>query len=194
MVVFVKMFDDKLVIESPGGFPPPVTPETIYDVHSPRNPHTMGALFFLDLVKCHNEGTRRIRDSMDEMNLPRPEFCQKQQEAGFHSVRVTLHNNFNLRKVWIDSEAGRLLGPAFRDLKQSELRLLNFVAENGSINVSQAHRLLPKPKRWHTVKKLLQGMVERGLLIHHHSETNRRDPNAHYTLAQSAPEEKKKID
>jgi ATP-dependent DNA helicase RecG len=34
MVVFVKVFDDKLVIESPGGFPPNVTPQTIYNTHS----------------------------------------------------------------------------------------------------------------------------------------------------------------
>jgi ATP-dependent DNA helicase RecG len=31
MNMFVKMFDDRLVIESPGGFPPLVTPENIYD-------------------------------------------------------------------------------------------------------------------------------------------------------------------
>ena len=38
MNIFVKMFDDKLVIESPGGFPPLITPENIYGAHSPRNP------------------------------------------------------------------------------------------------------------------------------------------------------------
>lgn len=34
MNIFVKMFDDKLIIESPGGFPPFVTPENIYG-HAP---------------------------------------------------------------------------------------------------------------------------------------------------------------
>ena len=41
MNIFVKMFDDRLVVESPGGFPPPVTPLNIYDTHNPRNPHLM---------------------------------------------------------------------------------------------------------------------------------------------------------
>jgi ATP-dependent DNA helicase RecG len=43
MMIYVKMFDDRLVVESPGGFPPPVTPENIYDTHNPRNPHMMNA-------------------------------------------------------------------------------------------------------------------------------------------------------
>ena len=58
--IFVKMFDDRLVIESPGGFPPLVTPENIYDVHHRRNWWIMDALFFLDYVQCENEGTKRI--------------------------------------------------------------------------------------------------------------------------------------
>jgi len=33
--IFIKMFDDKLVIESPGGFPPTVTPQNIYESHHP---------------------------------------------------------------------------------------------------------------------------------------------------------------
>ncbi len=64
MNIFIKMFDDRLVIESPGAFPPFVTPDNIYDSHHPRNPHLMNALYFLDFVKCANEGTRRMRDMM----------------------------------------------------------------------------------------------------------------------------------
>jgi ATP-dependent DNA helicase RecG len=76
MNIFVKMFDDRLVVESPGAFPPPVTPENIYDTHNPRNPHLMNALFYLDYVKCAHEGTRRMRDMMIGANLPAPEFTQ----------------------------------------------------------------------------------------------------------------------
>ena len=64
MNIFVKMFDDRLVIESPGGFPPLVTSENIYDMHQPRNPYLMAALFYLDFVKCANEGTRRMKQVM----------------------------------------------------------------------------------------------------------------------------------
>ena len=38
--IFVKMFDDHLVVENPGGFMPSVTPENFF--HKPRNPFLMG--------------------------------------------------------------------------------------------------------------------------------------------------------
>ena len=78
MNIFVKMFDNRLVVESPGSFPPPVTPENIYDTHNPRNPYLMNALYYLDYVKCAHEGTRRMRDFMKDANLPEPEFTQKE--------------------------------------------------------------------------------------------------------------------
>jgi ATP-dependent DNA helicase RecG len=62
--IFVKMFDDRLEIESPGGFMPFVTPQNIYERHDPRNPNIMEALFFLDRVKCTNEGTKRMRETI----------------------------------------------------------------------------------------------------------------------------------
>ena len=68
--IFVKMFSDRLVIESPGTFPAFVTPENIYDSHVPRNPCLMEAMRHLDFVKCAHEGTRRMRESMSAMALP----------------------------------------------------------------------------------------------------------------------------
>jgi len=41
----------------------------------------MEALKYLDFVKCHNEGTRRMRDTMAEFKLPKPELSRKAQMA-----------------------------------------------------------------------------------------------------------------
>lgn len=101
MNIFVKIFDNRLVVESPGAFPPPVTPENIYDTHNPRNPHLMNALFYLDYVKCAHEGTRRMRDHMKGASLPEPEFAQK--EIGTYQVHVTLRNNIEARKHFVDA-------------------------------------------------------------------------------------------
>jgi ATP-dependent DNA helicase RecG len=182
MVTFAKMFDDRLVIESPGGFPLPVTPETIYYTHSPRNPHLMQALFFMDFVKLSNEGTRRIRDTMNAMNLPNPEFAQKEVAFGFDSVRVTLRNNIKLRKTWVDAEADSRLGKIATQLGSQELRIVNYVAEHGSINVTQAQKLFPHNRRWHAVKKILNAMVEKGCLQHEHKADIVRDAHAVYKL------------
>jgi ATP-dependent DNA helicase RecG len=180
MNIFVKMFDDRLVIESPGGFPPGVTSENIYDCHHPRNPHLMNAMFYLRFVRCAREGTRRIRDSMEEMRLPSPEFQQTSRDFG-QIVRVTLHNNIKQRKVWIDSDAATLIGETiFATLTQDERRAINYVAEFGSIGVSELQRLTSRT--WTTAKRTLKHLEILGLLRHVKKKSLDRDPHARYVL------------
>lgn len=183
MNIFVKMFDDKLVIESPGGFPPLVTPENIYNSHNPRNPTLMRAMFYMGLVKEHAEGTKRMRDTMQGMSLPPPIFQQTESGIGFSQVRVTLRNHIQHRRVWVDTDVTIALGEALaKNLTDEEKRVLNFVAEHGKINVVQAHRLLPKLAKWHSAKRMLQRLVDKGLLKRIHSETVERDSKSHYVL------------
>lgn len=183
MNVFVKMFDDRLVVESPGAFPPFVTPDNIYNSQHPRNPNLMKAMFYLDFVKCHNEGTRRMRDAMEGRRLPLPQFEQKEVATGYMSVRVTLRNNRKQRKVWIDSDVTKFIPESMaKGLSQEETRVLNRVVEHGKINVNECHRLLPHIKTWHSVKKLLMRMTEKGLLIHRHRDDIERDPDACFVL------------
>jgi ATP-dependent DNA helicase RecG len=86
--IFVKIFDDKFVVESPRGFVPPTTGETVYDAHNPRNPYLMEAMMHLELTFCGFEGTRRMRSAMQKARLPEPRF--RQIEAHSHQVHVTL--------------------------------------------------------------------------------------------------------
>lgn len=186
MNVFVKMFDDKLVIESPGGFPPFVTPQNIYTVHHPRNPTLMRAMLYMGLVKEHAEGTKRMRDTMQDMRLPEPQFEQVQSGVGFAQVRVTLRNHIKQRKVWVDSDVSNVLGEALaKNLSPEEKRVLNFVAEHGKINVTQCLRIIPSLPKWHAAKRLLDKLVDKGLLVHNHSDTVLRDNRAHYVLPEA---------
>lgn len=179
MNIFIKMFDDRLVIESPGGFPGLVTPENIYDMHYPRNPHLMEAMYYLNFVRCAHEGTRRIRDQMLELSLPAPEFSQK--EISHALVQVTLRNNIKQRKVWIDSDASAIVGEALsKVLSEDERRVINFLAENEIINVSQVQRLTERS--WPYSKKLLRRLEGMSLVEHHRREQFTRDPQAYYKL------------
>jgi ATP-dependent DNA helicase RecG len=186
MNIFVRMFDDRLVVESPGGFPPLVNPETIYNAHIPRNPFLMNAMFYLDFVKCANEGTKRMRDTMEAMKLPHPEFQQTQEAIGALSVRVTLKNNRKQRKVWIDSNVLEYIPHEIAaTLTTEEMRIVNFIGENGQVKVVEAHRLLqPTIKTWQTVKKILLRLCDRGILVHVHSKTIERDANAYFKFAE----------
>ncbi len=181
MNIFVKMFDDRLEIESPGGFPPLVTPENIYDMHEPRNPKLMDALFALRLVQCAHEGTRRMRDTMRSMNLPAPEFLQR--EVGGVVVRVTLRNNIAARKIFLDSDAAKLVGEAiFKTLTQDERQVINYLAEHEAVNVSEAQRLTGRS--WPFVKQMLASLAAKGILQHTHNGRS-RDQRAFFTLATS---------
>jgi ATP-dependent DNA helicase RecG len=180
--IFVKMFDDRLEIESPGGFMPFVTPQNIYERHDPRNPNIMEALFFLDRVKCTNEGTKRMRETMKDLDLPEPIF--RQVSAGNPKVNVILKNNVEHRKVWLDSDVSKIVGETlFGQLSENEKRIVNYVAEYRRINVTDAVRITGKA--WETCKHLLDRLCTRGILKHVHSKKE-KDSKAHFVLAISS--------
>ena len=75
--ITVNIFSDRMEIERPGSFVPPVNEQKIYHTRSSRNHHLMEAMRVLGYVQMAREGTRRIRESMKEFNLPEPEFKQE---------------------------------------------------------------------------------------------------------------------
>jgi ATP-dependent DNA helicase RecG len=165
------------VVESPGGFPPFVSPENIYENTHPRNPHLMDAMYYM---KAANEGTRRMRDTMVSMNLPRPEFAEK-ESGQTHQVRVTLKNNVKLRNMWVDADVSSLVGEALlKGLSEHERMAVNWIAEHGEINVSQLQRLTGRT--WPSASKLLQGMVFKNILAFKHRSKLDRDPQSRYLL------------
>ena len=123
-----------------------------------------------------------MRDTMKGMSLPLPIFEQTQSGMGSSMVRVTLRNHIKQRKVWVDSDVTGLLGEALAlNLTMEEKRVLNFVAEHGSINVVQCHRLIPALAKWHSAKKLLARLEEKGMLKRIHNGKP-RDNRSHYVL------------
>ncbi len=101
--VFVRMFDDRVEIESPGGFPGTVRPDHLFTL--PRNPHLAAGLQYLDIVRLAHEGTRRMRREMSDTGLPEPLF--EETDTGW--VKVTLWNDVDRRRTRLGSgEADRL--------------------------------------------------------------------------------------
>lgn len=166
---------------------PFVTPENIYERHEPRNPNIMEALFYLGRTQLQNEGTKRMRATMQGLDLPDPIF----REAGDGNPKVTviLKNNVEHRKVWLDSHASNIVGQAiYETLSEHEIRVVNFVAEFKKISVTDAVRITERA--WESCKTLLDSLCGRGILKHVHRKDILRDSKAHYTLAGTSGTEK----
>jgi ATP-dependent DNA helicase RecG len=180
--VSVKMFNDHLMVESPGGFMPTISPENIYDTPpQPRNPHLYQAMWFLEFVRCNNEGAKRIRDYMAKADLPLPEFSERSKNYSF--VRVILRNDIQKRKLWSDEDSMKVLGQSlFEQLTDEERQVVNYVIEYGKINTSDAQRLTQFS--WPRSSRMLHRLVQRGVLSHvkNVAPGKERDPNAHFVL------------
>ncbi len=179
--ITVKLFPDRMEVESPGGFVPPVTEQTIYVTRASRNPHLMDALRHLGFVRMAREGTRRIRDSMKEWGLPDPTF--KQEALHGVVVRVTLKNDHETRSRVTDRDVAQFFGvEVWRTLQEHEIKIVASTYHNGTIQVSEAQRITGRT--WATSKKDLDRLARRGIL-EFVAGIYTRDPKAHYKLIKS---------
>ncbi len=177
--ITVKLFPDRMEVESPGGFVPPVNEKTIYDTRASRNHHLMDALRYLGYVRMAREGTRRIRESMSAYRLPEPLF--KQEAVHGVVVRVTLMNDMSARKRSSDRDVAHYFGvEVWKKLEEYEIKIAAFAFNNGSIQVSDAQRVTGRT--WATSKRDLERLTIKGVLIFEPGDYV-RDSRARYRLA-----------
>ena len=70
----VKMFDDRIVFESPGTLPGNVKPDNIRHTHFSRNPHIAQFLKAYKFVKEFGEGVDRMSKEMEKVNMMPPTY------------------------------------------------------------------------------------------------------------------------
>ncbi|MER9315845.1 putative DNA binding domain-containing protein [Mesorhizobium sp. M0659] len=181
MNIFVKMFEDKIVVESPGSFMPPTTETTVFEAHNPRNPNLMWGMYYFDFVQCAFEGTRRMREGMREANLPDPIFVQKQ--GGTFRVTVTLENDVQHRKLFVRSEAASSINPEiFASLTESEKLIVNYLAEQTKVNVTDAGLVIGRD--WRDTKSVLDALEAKNVVARSAGKTRSR--HRFYYLKQRA--------
>ena len=145
------------------------------------HPHLMDALRFLGYVRMAREGTRRIRESMKEYQLPDPSF--KQETLHGVVVKVTLRNDQETHKRSSDRDVVHHFGvDLWKQLQEHEIRIAAYVYHNGTIQVSEAQRITGRT--WSTSKKDLDKLVVKGVLVFEAGNFV-RDPKARYHLASS---------
>lgn len=178
--VTIKLFPNRMEIESPGGFVPPVNEQNLYQTRAARNHHFMDAMRYLGYVQMAREGTRRIRESMENYSLPDPVF--KQETLHGVVVRVTLFNDHITRKRASDRDVAVYFGvEVWRTLQEHEIALAAHAYRSRIIHVSDASRITGRT--WATSKKDLERLARKGVLEYVGGNYT-RDSKAHYRLVE----------
>jgi ATP-dependent DNA helicase RecG len=102
-----------------------------------------------------------MRDTMREANLPDPIFVQK--TAGTFQVSVTLQNHVEHRKIYVRSEAAGGINPdLYAALSESEKMIVNYLADNERVNVTDAGRIIALD--WRATKVVLDQLENKGVI------------------------------
>ena len=120
----VKMFDDRITVESPGTLPGFVRLNNIRNVHFSRNPKIAALLKDYKYVKEFGEGVDRIYTEMAEMGLPEPEY----KTVSFMTA-VTVRNGITSNEV---------INEAINEvINENEKTVLMLISENIRITKPQ---------------------------------------------------------
>ena len=177
MNIFVKLFEDRMVVESPGSFFPPTTAQTVYEAHNPRNSNLMWAMYYFDFVKCGYEGTRRMRDGMLQAKLPEPVFVEKQ--AGAFQVHVVLQNAIEHRKNFVHADVAHVISESdYIDLSNHAKMIINCLVDKSALNVTEAALLLDCD--WAAAKAVLDKLEESKIIKRRPGKD--RDPHRKYFI------------
>lgn len=176
--ISIRFFEDRLEIESPGAFMPPVNEHNVFSQRASRNANVCEALRFVGFTRMSREGTRRMLSSMQEWNLPEPEFTQETTHGV--SVRVTLRNDILSRERTSDIGVAQYCGEeVWKTMPDHEINIVALAFRNGVIHVNEAANLTGRT--WNTSKKDLNRLVKKGLLIFVPPRFQ-RDPKSHYQV------------
>jgi predicted HTH transcriptional regulator len=91
--IFIRIFDNRMEVQSPGTFPEGISPGHFR--HKPRNPHLMNVMKLFRRVQMIGEGTKRMYQTMADLGLPSPDYSK----SDTNSVLVILLNDIERRKA-----------------------------------------------------------------------------------------------
>jgi ATP-dependent DNA helicase RecG len=138
----VKLFDDRLEVESPGKLPGLVRLHNMREIHFSRNPLIARVMTEMKYMRDFGEGVDRMIREMKAMGLEPPVF----EEYAF-MFRVTLRNNLEkrqLRQTATPVVDDKRLG----NLNERQKKALNHLQRTGRINLREYLKLNPKvPER-----------------------------------------------
>lgn len=169
----VRLFADRLVIESPGGLYGSVTVETIAELQSTRNRQLMRFAEDLQMVENRGSGINTMLDEMHKATLEPPIFDDSRS-----TFRVTFYNRHLLEpetQKWLNAFAAH-------KFSEQQLMALAYLHHREKITNSEYQRLNFVDKS--TATRELRGLVQAGVAVQQASRCWR-----YYKLADAESEE-----
>ncbi|MHC1729752.1 MAG: ATP-binding protein [Syntrophobacteraceae bacterium] len=128
----IRMFADRLEVQSPGGLYGNVSIDNLEEEHSTRNARLMRMMEDMHIVENRGSGIKAMLQAMREANLEPPRFDDKRS-----SFRVSFHNHTLLNPdaiEWLSQFAGATLNDRQR-------LALVYMRQHGEINNRDYRRL-----------------------------------------------------
>ena len=168
------MYDDRIIIHSPGNLPSIVTVDNIRTTHYSRNPNIARALVQFGWVREFGEGVDRMYKNMEEYFLDDPEYVVTNAYT-----ELTLRNNIVMRNSRRREEISKITNYDFAKLTYSERAALIYVYEHKELRpiefIDSNSKLHPS-----TARKALRNLTKLNLLERHSDSLT--SPNTYYTL------------
>ena len=147
----VKMFDDKIVVESPGSLPGIVCLNNMRQAHFSRNPKIAAFLHEYDYVQEFGEGVDRMYREMEKAGLPAPEY----KDVAF-MLNATIRNRINVAESVVDNVADAI------KLSSTEQAILDHLQLSPELSAKELAALLQKTSR--TIQRNINTLKEKGVL------------------------------
>ncbi|SFQ98538.1 ATP-binding protein [Desulfoscipio geothermicus] len=171
----IRMFDDKLEIESPGKLPGLVRLTNIKDVRYSRNPRIARVLNEFGWVREFGEGVNRIFEEMKLFNLDDPIY----EEPYNVYVKLTLKNNIVMRRIRREAKMSSLVSPeSWEALTPEQRKALELAYIRQKLTTKEFAECIGRSRN--TAKKILESLCDKQLLKR--VGTSNRDPNLYYEL------------
>ena len=174
----IAIYDDRIEIESPGKFPPQITPENIKLEHGsfPHNPIMADFLFKTTFLESWGSGARRIIDACKAQGLPEPTW---EERTGYVVLILNRPSKKTLERI-----GGIQVGPKF-DLGSTQVRLLVEMCPEGYLSVPEMMNYLGIKSRKNFRENYLNPAIRAGVIEAKYPDSPFH-PKQRYMLTKSA--------
>ncbi len=171
--ILVSMYDDRLEIKSPGGFPNVVTVDNIRYTRFARNIKISRVLTEFGWVRELNEGVKRMFEDMEEFYLDPPEYTETK-----NFVNLVLKNNIKIREERQNENLEESIGTdIWNELDYLEKEIISYIYNKRDANTTELAKYTKKGAT--TIRQRIKKLLDKKIIT---MNGVKNDPNLTYSL------------